>query len=334
MKKYIYILHIYISMAYKVYWLNMKHTNKLIKELNQVLKKTGGSLNKAQIKRIKFYTDLNCITNSWFCTLRGQKTIAEEEMYAIYLGAITPLLDDLTDSLKLTSVEIMEKLNSSDDTTSDEMVLARYIYAQLTNNRNEDFYNAVEEALVAQDTSLKQLEKDKLNDKELKNITYVKGCTSTLLYRIILCNQLKSGEKEAIYSLGYLLQLTNDMFDVYKDYHKKQQTLYTNSTDLIQLYHEYKTTLDKMILQFMYLDYDYKNIKKCLCEISTITSRGMVCSDQLLLCQKKTNGIFKIGQYTRKQLKCDMEKLSNIIKSINYSIHFYNQLKLLTIKLQ
>jgi hypothetical protein len=67
------------------------------------------------------------------------------------------------------------------------------------------------------------------------------------------------------------------MFDIYKDHVNKQQTSFTNSEDIKMNWQEYQSTLSQLIAQFNSLGYNKKNIEKCLTEISSITSRGMVC---------------------------------------------------------
>ena len=87
------------------------------------------------------------------------------------------------------------------------------------------------------------------------------------------------------------------------------------------------STLTQLIAQFKSLDYSKKNIEKCLMEISTITSRGMVCLNQLIVLQKE-KGVFNIENYMRKELICDMEKFRNILKSFKYSVQFYDEVTL------
>lgn len=53
-----------------------------------------------------------------------------------------------------------------------------------------------------------------------------------MLYRSVLGTPLISGEEDAIYLLGSILQLANDMFDVYKDFKNGQQTVFTNTEDV------------------------------------------------------------------------------------------------------
>ena len=129
------------------------------------------------------------------------------------------------------------------------------------------------------------------------------------------------------------------MFDIHKDYLNKQQTLFTNATSLKPCFNEYKNTLDNVITNFMSLDYDHSNSIKALSKISTITSRAQVCIEQLLACEKSTQGSFKIEFYERKQLICDMDTIKNIFRCLQKKhlellpfLSFQNQISLKPIK--
>jgi len=327
MKKHFFIFSIYLSMALRVYWSNRKETLKLISEINQMLKDKGYELSNQQIERIEFYTIQSCITNQWFSILRGKRPDTEEKLLALHVGAITPLLDDYTDDMKGTSEELFEVLNRTKEHGDSLELTIGYLYHLIQKNSDEKFHAYINKTLESQVASLSQNERKSLSERELKNITNKKGGTSTLLYRKILKYPLKEGEEEAIFNLGYLLQLTNDMFDIYEDYHNSQQTLFTSSPGLKPILQDYQKLYKEMSIQFLDLDYDSYRIKRMLLEISAVISRGLVCSKQLLTLQEKRGGELEIDKLSRKDLICDMEKPSNIWKSIKYSIQYYSLLQ-------
>jgi hypothetical protein len=329
MKKYFQTVSIHLSIAYAVYWSNRKNVRDLIAEINQNLEKKDSSLSDFQIKRIHQYTVFITMTSGWFATLRGQKPNTNEQILALNLGAITPFIDDLTDSLKKTSPEILKELNSTDATSNSAILAARYLLTAVRKNASEVFFRFCEQTLLTQDESLKQVGNAILGDDELAVITRNKGGASLLLYRIVLGDTLKIGEKEAIYALGDLVQLTNDLFDIYKDLQDKQQTLYTNTTDFKKAYAAYRMSYNEVNTRFCALDYDKKTIKQFLYRVSTIVSRAMVCFDQLLLTQSAKGGVLNMADWTRKELICDMEKPSNILKSLKYSTQIFKEIDVL-----
>lgn len=322
--KYLIILKTYLSLAYKVFVVNKNHTNLLLDEIKQELRL---NLDDALRQRIIFYTRQSFISASWACALRGRELSATEIRRVVCLGVITPLVDDLTDDLKLKSEEILVRLKTAP--LSDEgsqWALARYLYDQMVLDAPSGFLQIFEEALASQDASLAQLEPDLLSEDQLAEISRKKGGAFVVLYRVVVDPPLQEGEWEALMTLGYLLQQVNDMFDVYKDSQNGQQTLFTNSNDLGRNYQDFQYHLNVLIEQFLALDFPVSKIKKCLLEISTVTSRGMVCLEQLMALQG-TSQSFDLSRFSRKQLICDMEEVSNLISSFRYSARFYDQLK-------
>lgn len=311
-----------ISLFIKVYLFNRIRTNQVIHELNSFLEKSNYSLKDEQLKRIRIYTIQSCLTNSWFCQLRGKNANSAETRKAIYIGAITPFLDDLVDSEKINSEQIFEQLRHLDKNSSEKIMIINYLYGKITNACIDKFNSIFTEALLAQDASLKQLQKEKLNHSELLEITLNKGASWTLLYRTILQNPIKNKENEAIITLGGLMQLTNDAFDVYKDFQNGQQSIFTNTNDLEPLNQQFVQLTHQMIAQFKQTDYSMKNKKQAIIQMMLIVSRGIICLEQLLQCQKKTGNQFKIETYTRKELICDMEKFGNIMKTVRVSYKY------------
>lgn len=310
------MIHTYISFAYDVYWVSRRETNLLINELNEILKANDRPLlSPHSIRRIKNYTVQSSLTNRWFSTLRGKKANMLERKLALYLGAITPLLDDLNDENGWSSEEIMRMIEGEKDL---EHVLIQFLYSKLIAQCPEGFNEAFSTALRMQDASLKQLLSNRLSVEDLEEITKMKGGSWTFLYRMILADSPLPDEKEVIYLLGYLMQLTNDLFDVYKDL-GQQQTFITNTGDINTIRAKYLGLIDQFKVQLYDLTYQKRNIDQTLLEISVILSRGLVSVDLLLNSQVNNGGRFLPQGFLREELICDMEQIGNIKKSIQFS---------------
>lgn len=311
----------------KIYWGNRRYTNKFLKEILQTLKVESGTISENLVEKIHFYTIQSCMVSSWTTALRGYKLSLEEKRNATILGMITPIMDDLTDNAQLSTSEIFEILKNKHIKVEGELALARYLFEQLQNLENTVLNDVIEKTLISQEKSIAQFNETRtLTFEELKEITKTKGGLATLLYRVVLSNDLKKGEEEAFMTLGYSMQQLNDMFDIHKDYKNKQQTNFTNATDMTVCAREYYETLDKCVNQFAVLDYGAKNILKCLLQISTVSSRGMVCMEQLLRLNRSGKS-FHVDSFSRNQLICDMEKPSNIKRSVFYSVNFFTSAK-------
>ncbi|MBN1180967.1 MAG: hypothetical protein JXB49_01680 [Bacteroidales bacterium] len=326
MIKSIKVYYVFISLGFKVYIVNRLRTMHLIRELKYILGDNKNQLSANLTKRIHFYTIQSCLAVSWFSSLRGYKATRSERQKALYLGAITPILDDLNDKMQLPYHKILEKTNKGLANSSESLVIFNYLYEKLFKDDKHPINSVLQDIALAQDESIRQILPGRLTQDELTKITQEKGGKATLFYRMILDNELVPCEKDAIFTLGYLLQLINDMFDVYKDYHNNQQTLFTNTDNLNDLEVRYEELYNNMVMQFVKLSYKPENIKRCLAEINIIVARGMVCLNQLLKLQKSSGDRFSIGQYERYQLICNMEKLSSILCMFRYSFLIFNKI--------
>lgn len=307
----------FLEMGYAVYVVNQKSANQIIQELSDELRAHQGTLSDEQKKRIRFYTIQSTITTRLFSTLRGTKPNKNEKRLALLVGAITPFLDDLSDHRQISLVDLFDQTLTA---ASTEELAVRYLFEHIKKLASPDFFSAWKKVLQAQDQSRAQLGPEKQSELDLRKITFFKGGSATLLYRLVLSNPLRSGEARALYLLGYLLQLINDQFDVYKDYHNAQQTLYTNTTDFQIRKREYVDLQTRVIRAFLHLGYDLNCTIQFLSRLFTITSRGDVCAAQLARIPIPDSSTGGIGALPRSDLICDMEKRSNLKKSFSYSV--------------
>lgn len=323
--KYLRLIYFHVAVAYQAYAVNRIFARRLVNELNTI-EGMRQPLSREKVTRIKWYLLQMQILAGWVCALRGYGLSSRERTVALYLGAITPFLDDLTDQLKWTSVDWLREIKKGED-VSDDLRVVGYLYLQLHNQTANDFLQTSQALLAAQDDSLAQVGERAMTARELRTLTANKGGRATLLYRTVLGNPLVEGEAAAFTTLGYALQQINDLFDVYKDTVNQQQTLFTRPTDLAENRRELEATLELMTEQFQGLNYKPANVRKCLLLISIVTSRGLVCIDQLIRLQGNA-GSFDATRFTRDQLVCDMEKFKNMAASFLYSVKFYDERKL------
>ena len=289
---------------------NKKATEALVAQIRAI-----ESLDDATAKRIFFYTIQSAVTTLWFTTLRGYDANESEKKNALYMGAITPLVDDATDEKGMLSEEILFHLRQKDD---EVFKAASGFYQHIRATAQPCFDDIAAKTLQAQDASIKQALKEKLNTEEIAEITFQKGGYATLLYRIMLQNELVPNEERAIMLLGSLLQMTNDAFDVYKDYHNGFQTLFTTTTDVVYLREMFMERIAQMKDLFMQTGYAIPNVKRLLHQALLVVTRGLVCIDHLVVCQK-SKGIFDPSLHERKELIVDMEKADNIWKTWQYA---------------
>jgi hypothetical protein len=153
----------------------------------------------------------------------------------------------------------------------------------------------------------------------IHDTTFFKGGTSLLFYRTAFQPSPSESETDLLYKLGGIMQLANDIFDVYKDRENGTRTLVTEAEHIDDITNLLTSQLAGCIKQSVETGFPAKNIKQFLSILSIgIFSRALVCLEQLKGLEASTGNRFQVHQYTRKQLICDMDTLRNILRSATY----------------
>ena len=303
----------------------MKDT--ILKDIDDIKKVNDGSLKEDDFKKIRKYygNAVPAILGEGFCLLRGTGMSDKERASLTYLGSATGLFDDFFDHTDLTDDRILELLDNQDDSnanSSNELLFLRFYRKALENTSDvKRLRHYAYEVHLAQVKSREQYQSS-MNEDELKEITFLKGGVSLLFYRAGLEGEMSEPENELLYNLGALMQLENDIFDIYKDYQGEISTLATTETKISHLRSIYRDRFDKTKESLRKTSFSEKNKKKFFKFISLIICRGFVCLDCLEENEKLTGNKFELDKYIRKQLICDMEKPKNILKTISYYSKF------------
>ena len=294
--------------------------------LKKIDLKSDGTLDAEDLKKINSYYGLGvpAILGESFCTLRGYKMTNDERECSTLSGSLTGLFDDLFDKNK-TDNKLIEQLLYTPDSfipINDNQKLSLEIYKLFLNKLvNKDLSRKfINEIFKVQLDSIKQ-ERISITNEEIIDITYRKGGYSVLFFRSVYQHNLDKVEYDAFYQLGALMQLGNDIFDVYKDYKSSINTLVTRTEDIKVLRNHFIKEHIKTNNLLINLNYPSRNKAIFLNKVNLALSRCYVCLDQFERLQNNSNNEFKISDYIRKDLICDMEKPLNILKSLMYYIN-------------
>ena len=292
---------------------NRRRTHTLLRELQGVLDPYDLQLPADLQKRIFVYTAISAITNHWFSLLRGWPPTAAEERDALYLGAFSPLTDDLMDGTGQTFDELISRPGSE----TPIHILFHYVAAKLQPVRSQLplFDHYYRQSQHAQNASLRQLDRQPLDLDTLIRITFDKGGYTTNLHRMVLQNPPVPGEEEAWYTLGSILQLLNDLFDVYKDHQQGVQTLVTRTADMHFVSRKLQELEDTFRRQFFALDYPPGGKAAAYRAMMAVVSRGRVALAQYRRLQGDEAHL-DIGAFPRKPLIVDMERPRNVWQNI------------------
>ena len=283
-------------------------------------KQNDGSLDAADFKKINEYYGLAvpAILGEAFCLLHNKKMTADERMASTSQGAMTGLFDDFFDKQYLSDEIIEDLLNNKmmeGKRSNEKLFHVFYKHALQHVPDSKKMQEALMEVYQAQLESKKQTQ-GTISEKEIQSISFYKGGSSLLFYRTAFLPVPTADEEKLIYNLGSLMQLANDIFDVYKDRENKIKTLVTEATHIAPLRELFGELLSTYYLVAYDLELPKKNVRKFLSILSLgIFSRAFVCLDQLEKNEATTNNVFSVHQYSRKQLICDMDLAKNKYRS-------------------
>jgi hypothetical protein len=295
----------------------------LIHDIEQSKREKDNTLTDRDYKKMTGYYGfaVPALLGEGFCMLRG-RSMSVKERYAItYMGALTGLFDDFFDEQKISEEHIMEMITKADEriaNNSNERLFVKFCQVALKNAEDADLVKKIAvKVFDAQVLSRKQkLPYTELD--EIKSITLEKGGLSLLFYRSIFTEPISESEERMLSLLGGIGQLENDIFDIYKDSQQGIRTLATLTNKIDDLR---KVYVDMMVQTFEMVrqtPYTRANKNKFLHFISFIISRGLVCLDFLEEKEPQTNHQFVLNQYEKKDLICDMGKVSNTLKLFNH----------------
>ncbi|MEK6782336.1 MAG: class 1 isoprenoid biosynthesis enzyme [Bacteroidota bacterium] len=319
-------------LAYKMVR-NLQQQKKFIQDyisgqLEVARTENDGSLDESDFKKITSYYGLAvpAILGEAFCALHGRKMTSKERMASTCQGAITGLFDDFFDKRLISDQELkafIERPKQLTGNTSSEKLFL-YFYRMALENAAEPklMMEHLYRVFHAQVDSKKQVNSD-LSSDEIKAITFLKGGTSLVFYRMAFTPSFGKDEEDMLLRLGGLMQLSNDIFDVYKDLQHRIRTLATTTRDIREIRKLFGELLKDGYSSARKTQYRKDNVERFLDIISLgIFSRSFVCLDQLEERQRLSNNVFSPQHYSRSDLICDMDNPGNKWKSLMYHLKY------------
>jgi len=295
----------------------------LIHDIEQSKREKDNTLTDRDYKKMTGYYGfaVPALLGEGFCMLRGRSMSVKERFAITYMGALTGLFDDFFDEQKIPEEHIMEMITMADEriaNNSNERLFVKFCQVALKNAEDADLVKKIAvKVFDAQVLSRKQkLPSTELD--EIKSITLKKGGLSLLFYRSIFTEPISESEERMLSLLGGIGQLENDIFDIYKDSQQGIRTLATLTNKIDDLRKVYVDMMEQTFEMVRQTPYTRVNKNKFLHFISFIICRGLVCLDFLEEKEPQTNHQFVLNQYEKKDLICDMGKVSNTLKLFNH----------------
>ena len=274
--------------------------------------------------RLTQYVQVHSLLDYSLCGLAGRKMSNSELKACVYFCACLPLYDDFFDKSDLSEKEIKDLMSLPDNFKPENSVQELFIYLLSTVYKNLSdaslFGRYFEQLYYGQEES-KKLSDPNLSRNEVEKIAFEKGGYSALLFRSILKHPIIADEEKALYQLGAVGQLLDDLFDLWDDLEEGINTVVTKfNHDFTPVYVQYLNEVEKLKSSFQKLKYPQKNKDKFIRELMLMVNGGTLCGQHYLKLQEKNGGVFDIQKIGREALVCDMEKKSNWLKMIRQSI--------------
>lgn len=259
------------------------------------------------------------------CTLHHKTMTNDERSAGTLIGACSVLFDDFFDNDNLNDEYIAQLIDNPEysEPYNNSVKLAIRLYVNLLEaiQNPSSIQQALNTVFRAQIRSRKQKE-IAIAEDEIKDITCAKGGTAFLLYRKAFGEISTRTEEQFYYAVGAIMQLENDIFDVYKDREAGIKTLITTSTDIKIVRNLYLYLIKEVFDVAHQLLFSPQVVARAMRILMLVVCRGFVCLDQLEELQNTTSNRFELMAYSRAELICDMERPSNILKMIHYYAKF------------
>lgn len=317
------------------YLIILPRTYFRIKEINRVLTtlKKEVSVNpewknvissKGFDLRLTQYVQVHSLLDYSLCGLAGRSISKGELKACVYFCACLPLYDDFFDKNDLTAEEIKGLMQAPKHFEPKNPVEGLFIHLLKEVYKNLPdpilFAKYFEGLYYGQEESKKLLDPT-LEYAHVKKIAFEKGGHSALLFRSILKHPFLKGEEKALYQLGVVGQLLDDLFDLWDDLEEGVNTIVTKyDDDFTPIYDVYLSEVQSLKCLILNLNYKLGCKNKFIRELMLMVNGGTLCGQHYMRLQKQNKGVFDIQEIGREALICDMENKLNWIKMIKISI--------------
>jgi len=298
-------------------------TRRAYSLLDAVEKSYGGQFAAPTRRKIAvsygIYTPMICDA---FTLLHGRRTSLAEKERFIHYFICSSLFDDFTDYVAFPEAELFAlsfdpehfvPRNFDESVFRDSHLFLRgFVHERVV-------YDALTERLFqAQWDSKKQAPGGGLSREALQEITFRKGGLSVLLCSFYLDLSPTPAERDCWYRIGTIIQLTNDLFDIYKDLGEHMDTLPVRITDAHAFRAFFEEQITGMQAAIRRLDVSSEAFRLAMAGIYAF---GLIALDQLEALQGEAFELPPLETLTRKQLVIDMEKRTNLVKWLKYTYH-------------
>ncbi|QEC42069.1 class 1 isoprenoid biosynthesis enzyme [Pseudobacter ginsenosidimutans] len=246
-----------------------------------------------------------------------KKLNASEHRNILQLSIFMPLFDDLFDDRLLDYPQIEALITEPEKYTPSNKIdsIVHALYVQLLREipARDRFIQYLKEGAYWELQSLKQFNSE-ISEEELTQITYNKSYYSILLFCSVLESWPGAAMEALLYPVSGLMQLTNDVFDVWKDLQKGVHTIPNLYWNYEKLEAVFLNEVRSINTQTARLPYPVNNRKNFLIRTHALNAMGWMSLQQL----REVAILKPFSEASRKELVCDMDSLRQQLRWVGY----------------
>ena len=302
----------------------LKYTKQLFKEVKLNFENGDLLIDKQNQRRMRDYILIQTLWTAGFCLLRGQRIKDNELKAVVNISALAPLYDDFFDKVEMPSKKIHALVNTPFDYKPDsdiELLFLEFSKRIHENVNNIPFYLENAKNVFKAQYESKQLVSDNLLDRDfVKRVAFNKGGKTVICMCNLLNEKLSTEEYRLMHQLGGIAQYLDDIFDLREDYLEGRQTLANPVQNVSSLKRSFLNEIKNFKVNLEISAYSKSDKMAFFVPISYILGATLLCTKRYESLEQKTNGEFRIEEYSREDLVVDMDLWSNRIKAFKLSL--------------
>jgi hypothetical protein len=303
---------------------NLYNTRRFgIKWLKQIENEFNGQFDAPIFNKVAKYQSIQLhLVNEVFTNLYKRPITTEEKVLNIKYFLMTALYDQLIDEQKITETALnnlfFNPVQSNPENFNEKVLVKLHLSLLNSVPNKEAYWEIIRQVHLAQIDSSKQFNPN-IEISDIKDITIRKGAYSLLMCRHYLKDPISTDVDACWFEIGALIQMTNDLYDTYKD-SKEGISTFANRLDSInEIAKFYKMQKQHFISKINCLPMNsFAKLQFCI-QTAVISAFGDIALAQL----KKRKITFPIKDnldiMNRKDLIIDMEKPLNVLRLLYYT---------------
>jgi hypothetical protein len=310
-------------------WLNFGFLHAVWYFANKVLSDleipNTRSLSSKALRRLQHYYYGTTYLSIIFCALRGRPRQFVEKRLFTNLAALAYFFDDLVDETRRKGIadeawfEAPEAYGQATDESGLALHFLQNVLRDLPPHHVEQF-RAFMHRVFEVETQGRQQGDHQLTVAELEQITAQKGGYSVLMFRRMLAHDLPATEEEALFQFGCLIQLCDDIYDLWFDLQDGISTLAThylqdNNSDVDSLNQRFEAQVQRTQAAFRKAPYNKLRIGTSLRVVHAIVVITRVCLRHYAKLRQQKG---QLPLQDRRQMVVDMEQWPNRLRAVLY----------------